>query len=117
ELDDVDIAPLVIGVAEPAVPVCRLGLTSVETPARLPVRRDVLMAAETGTGLRLPRERNGAPTASPLALGMPPDEPTRHDQLFDRVRRSGRPMGRDRQARCDRERHRDGAPEHWSSNQ
>src|SRR5581483_6648062 len=83
ELNDVDLSPLVIGMTGAAFGFGCLRMAAVETPSRLAVRRNRLVASEAKLALGLAREGFVTAAADLFQLRMSADERARHDQLLE----------------------------------
>jgi hypothetical protein len=107
QLDDIGLAPLVIGMAMVAVLVYCLGLTPVKSFARPAVVGRFLVASEAEPTLRPACERCVTVAAILFELRVPGNDRSRHDQLFEQVLRArsrsrrGRYRDSDREHACD----------------
>jgi hypothetical protein len=83
ELDDVELAPFVVGVAELAVGLRRFRVAAMEPALASPISRDLLVARKAKPSLRLTRKRLVTAVAVLFELCVPGDQRPRHDQLFE----------------------------------
>ena len=83
QLDDVERAPFVFGVARLALAFRRFGVAAVETACALPIRSDRLVARQAKPGLRLTRKGLVAAVAVLFKLRVPIDERSWHHQLLE----------------------------------
>ena len=83
ELDDVERAPLVLGVAGLALALRRFGMAAMEAARALPICGDRLVARQAKPGLRLTRKGLVTAVAVLFQLRVPVDERSRHHQLFE----------------------------------
>jgi len=104
QLDDIGLAPLVVGMAMVAVLFHCLGLTPVKSFARPAVFGRFLVASEAEPTLRPACERCVTVAAILLELRMPGNDRSRHDQLFEQVLCSRGRGRRGRHRDSDRER-------------
>ena len=83
ELDDIEGAPLVFGVAGLALALQGFWVAAVKIARRLPIRNDRLMARQAEAGLRFLRERLMTALAGFLQIRMRTDQWSRHDQFLE----------------------------------
>ena len=83
ELDDVERAPLVLGVTDLALTLRRFGMAAMEAARALPICGDRLVARQAKPGLRLARKGLVTAVAVLFQLRVPTDQRSRHNQLFE----------------------------------
>jgi len=83
ELNNVERAPLVLGMTALALALERFGMAAVIVALGLAIGGDRLVAGHTEPGLGLLRERLMTALASLLQLRMRADQWSGHDQLFE----------------------------------
>src|SRR5262245_55613111 len=83
ELNNVERAPLVLGVTGFALHLERFGMAAVVVALGLAIRRDRLVAGQAEPRLRFLRKRLMTALAGLLQLRMRADQGSRHDQLFE----------------------------------
>ncbi len=88
QLDDVSVPPFVIRVTMVALELRGLGITPVESPARLAIGAGILVTVEAQAGLRRRGKRRVAIGAVTLELGMSRHQRPRRDQMLEQILRS-----------------------------